>query len=57
MNQQSSDIRNRADETLKRAEKKGEEEKAEQLRNHIFLGVGRPYRRAICQAPRQYSYS
>ncbi|HYU74509.1 MAG TPA: hypothetical protein VEL31_17705 [Ktedonobacteraceae bacterium] len=41
MNQQSSDIRNRADETLKQAEKNGEEEKAEQLRNHIFLGVGR----------------
>ncbi len=41
MNQQSSDIRNRADETLKQAEKNGEEDKAEQLRNHIFLGVGR----------------
>jgi hypothetical protein len=41
MKQQSSDIRNRADETLKQAEKNGEEEKAEQLRNHIFLGVGR----------------
>jgi hypothetical protein len=41
MNQQSSDIRNWADETLKQAEQNGEEEKAEQLRNHIFLGVGR----------------
>ena len=40
MNQQSSDIRNQADEALKQAEENGEEEKAEQLRNHIFLGVG-----------------
>jgi hypothetical protein len=41
MDQQSSDIRNRADDTLKQAEQNGEEEKAEQLRNHIFLGIGR----------------
>jgi hypothetical protein len=41
MDQQSSDIRKGADETLKKAEQNGEEEKVEQLRNHIFLGVGR----------------
>jgi hypothetical protein len=38
----SRDIRDRADEILQQAEQNGEEEKAEQqLRNHIFLGVGR----------------
>jgi len=41
MNQQSSDIRAKADQTLSQAEKNGDEDKAEQLRNHIFLGVGR----------------
>lgn len=41
LNQQSSDIRARADETLKQAEENGDEGKAEQLRSHIFLGVGR----------------
>src|SRR5947209_3422212 len=41
MQHQSSGIRNRADEALKQAEKNGEDNKAEQLRSHIFLGVGR----------------
>ena len=41
LNQQSSDIRTRADETLRQAEQSGNEDTTEQLRSHIFLGVGR----------------
>ncbi len=39
--QQAGDLRTRNDETLRQAEQSGDEERAEQLRNHIFLGIGR----------------
>ncbi len=41
LTQQAGDLRTRNDETLRQAEQSGDEERAEQLRNHIFLGVGR----------------
>jgi hypothetical protein len=41
LNQQSRDIRTRADETLRQAEQSGNEDTTEQLRSHIFLSVGR----------------
>jgi len=41
MNKQNRDIRNQADEMLRQAEQDADEERAEQLRSRIFLGVGR----------------
>lgn len=41
LSQKSGDIRARTNATLKQAEDERDESKAEQLRNHIFLGVGR----------------
>ncbi len=41
MIQQTSDLRARSDDLLREIEQSGNEEKADQLRNHIFIGVGR----------------
>jgi len=41
LSHKSGDIRTRTNATLKQAEDESDESKAEQLRNHIFLGVGR----------------
>lgn len=38
---QAGDLRARSEETLRRAEGAGAEERAEQLRGHIFAGIGR----------------
>ncbi len=39
--EQSNTMRTRSDDLLEQAEKAGNEERAEQLRSHIFVGVGR----------------
>jgi hypothetical protein len=41
LDKKSSDLRTRSAEKLREAEKSGDEASAEQLRGHIFLGVGR----------------
>lgn len=39
--QQSNDLRTRNDELLQQAEQRGDEARAEQLRGHVFTGIGR----------------
>lgn len=41
LSQQSSTLRTRSDELLRQMEAEGDEDSAEQLRHHIFIGVGR----------------
>ena len=41
LEQQNSDLRANSEERLREAEEAGDETRAEQLRSHIFLGVGR----------------